>query len=85
MMCELHRKPVCSSKPVKVIDNKKTSLRPGPNVIKLFTAVIYEFSHKARVFVRTGWKSLAIIKHSSLSRKSVIYVIVRNLPIFVIS
>jgi hypothetical protein len=25
--------------------------RPGTNVIKLFTAVIYEFSKKARVFV----------------------------------
>jgi hypothetical protein len=24
---------------------------PGPNVIKLFTAVIYEFSSSARVFV----------------------------------
>jgi hypothetical protein len=25
--------------------------RPGPNVIKLFTDVIYEFSYYARVFV----------------------------------
>jgi hypothetical protein len=31
---------------------------PGPNVIKLFLSVIYEFLYKARVFVRLGWKIL---------------------------
>ncbi len=31
----------------------------GPNVIKLFTTVIYEFSYLARVFVRIGLKSLS--------------------------
>jgi hypothetical protein len=30
----------------------------GPKVIKLLTAVIYEFSNKARAFVRPGLKSL---------------------------
>ncbi len=32
--------------------------RPGANVIKLFTAVIYEPSYYARVFVRLCWKIL---------------------------
>ena len=31
------------------------SLPPAANVIKLFTAVIYEFSYYARVFVRLYW------------------------------
>ncbi len=30
----------------------------GVNAIKLFLSVIYEFSYKARVFARLGWKSL---------------------------
>ncbi len=29
----------------------------GPNEIKLFLSVIYEFLYQARVFVRLGWKT----------------------------
>jgi hypothetical protein len=29
----------------------------GPNVIKLFLSVIFEFLYQARVFVRLGWKT----------------------------
>jgi hypothetical protein len=35
------------------------TLRPGSNVINPFTVVIYEFSYKARVFVRIGLKSFS--------------------------
>ncbi len=35
------------------------SMCPGSNVINPFTAVIYKFLYKARVFVRIGWKSLS--------------------------
>ncbi len=31
---------------------------PGVNAIKLFLPVTNEFSYKARVFARLGWKSL---------------------------
>ncbi len=34
------------------------ALSLGPNVIKHFFSVIYEFSYWARVFVRLSWKSL---------------------------
>jgi hypothetical protein len=33
-------------------------LGPGANVMKHFTAIIYEFLCQAKVFVRLGWKSL---------------------------
>jgi hypothetical protein len=31
---------------------------PEPNIIKLFTSVIYEFPRSARVFFKLGWKNL---------------------------
>jgi hypothetical protein len=34
------------------------TMSPGPNVIKLFTSVIYEFSYHAGMFGRPGLKSL---------------------------
>jgi hypothetical protein len=48
--------------------------RAGANVIKLFLSVNYRFSYKARVFVRLDMKKLTNDKHSSLLRKSAIYV-----------
>ncbi len=38
-------------------------IQPGPNVIKLFTSVIYEFSEQARVFVSCMplWPSLMFV------------------------
>ncbi len=40
--------------------SSQSPLRPGTNVIKNpFTALIYKLSYKARVFARTGLKSLS--------------------------
>jgi hypothetical protein len=41
------------------IEMAEAIARPGHHVIDLFTAVIYEFSIYARVFVRIGLKGLS--------------------------
>jgi hypothetical protein len=44
-------------------DNSFSALTPGANVIKLFTAVSYEFMNKIELLFLAGLSSLALCLH----------------------
>jgi hypothetical protein len=43
---------------IRVLIRRQGFDRPGVNVIKLFTVVIYGFYYKATMFVGLGWRGL---------------------------